>query len=107
MNKIQELDYSQFSKKELDELYHKIIDSARKNPEYRRYVMDQWNIGIEDFWKRVYDSQMIEIKKEIEKKNLRHAILKYFVDRWKTMTDEEADREWQYLRAEVAYKIPN
>jgi len=107
MEKEKQFDYSEWSKSELDQLYHDIINTARNNPEYRRYVMKKWNIGIEEFWKRAMAVKMKDIRKEIKRKLCRDMVVKYFQDRHNNMTDLEADREWQHLKAVVAYKNPN
>jgi hypothetical protein len=101
------LDYSTFSKKELDQLYKAIIDAARKDSNYRRHLMQTWDIGIEEFWKRALECQFKDIKEGIRKEKYKNTVIKYLVERWATMSDEDADREWDHLKAEVTYKNPN
>jgi hypothetical protein len=107
MNNTSEFDYTQLTKSELGELYHKIIDAALVNYGYKLHVLQKWNISHEEFHRRALSSKALRKQEKDKKLEVKKVVLEYLVKRYKTMPSEEAEREWKHLRAEVAYKNPN
>ncbi len=107
MNSDSEFDYSQCTKSELEELYHKIIDTALENFDYKIYVLRKWNIGHAEFRRRALASIKLRNKKRDRELEVRKVVLEYLSNRYKTMTDEDAEIEWAHLKAEVNHRNPN
>ena len=93
---IDSFDWTTLTKKELDTLYHQIIDKALENYEYRLYVLFKWKINHEEFNYRAARSLAIRIRREEQRMKKHDIIDTYFKKRWANMTPEEveADRKW-------------
>ncbi|MEC3966787.1 hypothetical protein [Flagellimonas halotolerans] len=89
-------DWTTLTKKELDTLYHQIIDKALENYEYRLYVLFRWKINHEQFHNRAAASLATRIRQEEQRMKKHDIISTYFKKRWANMTPEEveADRKW-------------
>lgn len=107
MNNASEFDYTQLSKSELGELYHKIIDAALVNHGYKLHVLRKWNISHEEFHQRALASIATRKQEKDKKLEVKIIVLEYLVKRYANMSNEEAEREWKHLKAEVDYRNPN
>ncbi len=58
----EDFDWSTLSKKELDKLYHSIIDHAMKDNWYKIFVMHKWNISAMEFHNRAVKSLAVRIR---------------------------------------------
>ena len=107
MKNTSEFDYTQLSKSELGELYHKIIDAALENYRYKLHVLQKWNISHEEFNSRAIASLAIRKQEKNRKLEVKKIVLEYLRKRYETMSNEDADREWKHLKAEVEYRNLN
>ncbi|GGW37246.1 hypothetical protein [Arenibacter certesii] len=107
MDNTSEFDYTQLSKSELGELYHKIIDAALENNGYKLHVLQKWNISQEEFHRRSLASIAIRKREKDRKLEVKKVVLEYLRKRYETMSNEDAEREWKHLKAEVEYRNPN
>ncbi|MBO0331136.1 hypothetical protein [[Muricauda] lutisoli] len=100
-------DYTKLTKKELDTLYHQIIDKALENYEYRFYVLFKWKINHEQFHYRAAASLATRIRREEQRMKKHDIIGAYLKKRWANMTPEgvEANREW--IRDQGKLRNPN
>ncbi|WP_108244873.1 hypothetical protein [Muricauda brasiliensis] len=94
--KFKSFDYNTLTRKELDTLYHRIIDKAIENYEYRLHVLFIWKINHEQFHYRAAASLATRIRREEQRMKKHDIIGSYFKKRWANMTSEEveADRKW-------------
>lgn len=105
--KFKSFDYNTLTRKELDTLYHQIIDKAVENYEYRVHVLFKWKINHEQFHYRAAASLATRIRRE-EKRMKKHDIIGvYFKKRWANMTPEEVEADRNWIRDQGNLRNPN
>ncbi len=102
----EDFDWSTLSKKELDKLYHSIIDHAMKDNWYKIFVMHKWNISAMEFHNRAVKSLAVRIRSKNNKikkdKIIAEGILKYC-----ERLPGNPDDNYRYLRNQVLHVYSN
>ncbi|MBW8243042.1 hypothetical protein K1F50_09545 [Muricauda oceani] len=100
-------DYTSLTRKELDILYHQIIDKAIENYEYRLHVLFKWKINHEQFHYRAGASLATRIRREEQRMKKHDIIGVYFKKRWANMTPEEVEADRNWIRDQGDLRNPN